>query len=169
MNKVRIKELGKVVTGKTPPTKNPEYFGGNLPFLTPTDITEGRKFSSTAKTISDAGKLKFKSSLVPAGSTAFVCIASIGKISQTTADTLTNQQINTVIPHDKTDSDYLYYLLLNNRSYVKHIAGGTASPIVNKTTFENIQLQVHDLPGQIIIGKVLSSYDNLIDNNSLYV
>jgi len=41
-HQVKIKNLGRVVTGKTPPTKNQEYYGDKYPFITPTDISDSR-------------------------------------------------------------------------------------------------------------------------------
>lgn len=166
MHSVKIKDLGKVVTGKTPPSAHPEYFGGTVPFLTPTDMNYTRR-TDTVRTISESGAKKFKNQLLPAGSTSFVCIgATIGKVTQNKLLTLTNQQINSLVPNDQTNPDYIYYALLFNKHKVAQIASGAATPIVNKTNFENVELLVHETQDQKKVALILAAYDDLIENNS---
>ena len=52
---MKISELGKTVTGKTPSTKNEKYFDGNILFITPTDITNGGYVEQTERHISEEG------------------------------------------------------------------------------------------------------------------
>jgi type I restriction enzyme, S subunit len=104
---------------------------------------------------------------LPRWSVCFVCIgATIGKICLTTEKSLTNQQINSVVV-DTTRHDpfFVYYLLSTYSEAVKGIAGGAATPIVNKTSFENIGVVVPPLPTQRKIAAILSAYDDLIENN----
>ena len=169
MKTVKIKELGLVVTGRTPPSSQPEFFNGNVPFLTPTDMSTRRRVK-TSRTISSSGASKYSKSILSPGSTAFVCIgATIGKMAQVQVPTLTNQQINSVIPYAGTDADYLYYSLLFNQDSIKQIAGGAATPIVNKTVFENTEISVHSYDDQKRLGRVLSAYDELFENNMMRI
>ena len=163
---MRIADFGSVITGKTPSSNNPEHFGDDYPFITPTDIGTGR-IVHTDRGISQEGYLKFRRQILPRWSVCFVCIgATIGKICLTTEKSLTNQQINSVVV-DTTRHDpfFVYYLLSTYAEAVKGIAGGAATPIVNKTSFENIEVVVPPLPTQQKIAAILSAYDDLIENN----
>jgi len=165
---VTIGQLGRVVTGKTPPTKNPELFGVDFPFITPTDIEEQARLVRTARFLSDEGCRKQKNSLLPAGTVCFTCIgATIGKICMTTRPSFTNQQINSVVVDtDNHDPKYVYYLLRQQAGRVKALASGAATPIVNKSTFSNLRVLVPSLPAQRKTAAVLSAYDELIENNT---
>ena len=163
---IRIADFGSVITGKTPSSNNPEHFGDDYPFITPTDMDAGR-LVHTGRGISQEGYLKFRRQTLPRWSVCFVCIgATIGKICLTTEKSLTNQQINSVVVDTaRHDPFFVYYLLSTYAEAVKGIAGGAATPIVNKTSFENIEVVVPPLPIQRKIATILSAYDDLIENN----
>jgi type I restriction enzyme, S subunit len=164
--KMRISDFGIVVTGKTPSSNNPEFFGDAFPFITPTDMGTCR-IVETERGISRKGFAKFQRQILPPKSTCFVCIgATIGKTCLTTKNSLTNQQINSVVvDNQRHDHLFVYYLLSTLSESVKGIAGGAATPIVNKTTFENIEVKAPPLPTQRKIASILAAYDDLIENN----
>ena len=93
----KIKDFGRVATGKTPPTKNKEYYGNKYPFITPTDITDGSIYAEPERYLSEEGASKVASSRLPKDAVCYTCIASIGKIAITKETSFSNQQINTVI------------------------------------------------------------------------
>ncbi len=163
---IRIADFGKVITGNTPSSNNPEHFGDSYPFITPTDMRTGR-IVHTERRISEEGHFKFRRQILPVRSVCFVCIgATIGKICLTTEKSLTNQQINSVVVDTvKHDPFFVFYLLSTYADKVKSIAGGAATPIVNKTSFANIEALVPPLPTQQKIAAILSAYDDLIENN----
>ena len=163
---MRIADLGIVVTGKTPSSNSPEHFGDDFPFVTPTDMGTER-IIHTERGISHEGYLKFCRQMLPPKSICFVCIgATIGKICLTTQQSLTNQQINSVVVDtERHNPFFVYYLLSTLGETIKSIAGGAATPIVNKTSFENVEVSCPPLPIQRKIATILSAYDDLIENN----
>lgn len=163
----KIKDFGRVATGKTPPTKNKEYYGNKYPFITPTDITDGSIYVEPERYLSEEGASKVASSRLPKDAVCYTCIASVGKIAITKEISFSNQQINTVIASpDVADYRYVFYLLRNITPQIKRMVGGAASPIINKSAFENIDINIPDLPIQKQIADVLSTYDDLIENNT---
>ena len=87
-------DLGEIVTGKTPSTKEADLWGGDILFITPTDISEDDKYQyTTARTVIETKSTK----ILPAGSVVYTCIASIGKMALTVHPSITNQQINALI------------------------------------------------------------------------
>jgi len=170
----RFKELGKVVTGKTPPTVQSELYGNKYPFITPSDIPtfSERYLYSTERGLSDQGYIRMRSILLPKNSICLVCIGStIGKICLTSEDeSITNQQLNSIIVNnEKFDAKYLYYAIKNYIPKIQAISGGTGAgkAILNKTSFEELEIELVD--NKIIqqkIAKILSNYDDLIENNN---
>jgi len=167
LEKVRIGDLGKVVTGKTPPTAREEYFGIDYPFITPTDIDGNQRHIETERYLSEESKKDFKNYLLPTGAICFVCIgATIGKICVTKVPSFTNQQINSIIVNGKRyDNCFVYYLLSTKKEHIKSIAGGAATPIVSKSVFSDVFVEVPKLIIQQKVAAILSAYDELIENN----
>jgi type I restriction enzyme S subunit len=170
MKRIRIGNIGKVVTGTTPPTQNEEYYGGDFLFIKPSDITPSirRVFTSETK-LSFAGHDYLRGKELPRNTTCVVCIGTIGKLCLTSTLSFTNQQINSVLPNPKDfDPVYVYYLLSTTIPKLQKIQGGSASgrEHVNKSNLENIEVEVHALPAQRKIAGILSAYDDLIENNT---
>jgi type I restriction enzyme S subunit len=165
---VRIGDIGRVVTGKTPPTVRQELFGEQYPFITPTDIDGGARMPETDRFLSEAGRAYQRNLLLPERTIGFVCIgATIGKACLTDRPSFTNQQLNSVIV-DRTrhDPDFVYYALKHAAGEIKARAGGAATPIVSKALFSDFRLIVPELDEQRRIAAILSAYDELIENNS---
>ncbi len=171
MQPVKIKDLGKIVTGKTPSTKKTELFGDDYPFITPSDISSYDVYhiQNTERGISEKGYLSQKSKLLPSKTVCYVCIGStVGKICLTKESSFTNQQLNNIIvDQSRYVPEYIYYLLRYETPRIRSIAGGTGpgKAIYNKTVFEEHRLEIHDYPLQQKITSVLSAYDDLIENN----
>jgi len=167
---MKIKDLGRVVTGSTPPTKNPKNFGKGYPFIKPPDLFEDfRSVLLTETEISLDGFTTQSNRLIPANSPCVVCIGTIGKIGLTTRPSFTNQQINSVIVDpERFDPLFVFYLLRTTIPKVKQLNAGSASgrENVNKSTFENIEVEVPSLIIQRRIAYILSAYDDLIENNT---
>ena len=135
----------KVVTGKTPSTKNEEFWDGNIPFITIPDMHNQVFTIDTERTI---GKLGAKS-LIPKNSISVSCIATVGLVSITTEESQTNQQINSIIIDNDYDLYYLFEFLSEQTEYLKSIAGGSTTYNINKKTFQNIVIPY--LPKEILI------------------
>lgn len=163
----RICDLGRVVTGKTPPSARPELLGDRYPFLTPTDIDGVQRYIRPERFLSEEG-YSFQPQLVlPEKAVCVVCIgATIGKACMTERPSFTNQQLNSVVVNEaEYDPFFVYHLLTTLRDELKSKAGGAATPIINKTAFSQIEVGVPPLPVQRRIAGILSAYDQLIENN----
>lgn len=163
----KLGNLGKVITGKTPSKDNPEDWGNEMLFITPSDYRNyGKKALSSLRMLSKIGAERQANRLLPPGSVLVTCIGSdMGKSVINSEVAITNQQINAIIPtHSKVSSDFLYYLTVSLYETLKGLGSdGTAVPILNKTDFEKIDVSVPTLPEQKAIAAVLSSLDNKID------
>ena len=159
----QLGELGDIVTGSTPPTAKGEYYNGNFSFVSPYDINEKRFVEKTNTTLTELGFLKGRK--IRTGSSLFVCIGStIGKVAQSSIDCITNQQINSVIPYENYNDDFIYTLLENHSHKIKILAAEQAVPIINKTTFSNYNVFVPSLPEQQKIATFFSAIDEKISH-----
>lgn len=165
--KYQIGQLGKVITGATPPTKHPELYGDAYPFITPTDITDETVTVQPERGLSELGYEKYRTKVVPAGAVCYTCIASIGKICIADRPSLTNQQINSIVVDEALcDYRFLYYLLRHKTPSIQAIASGAATPIINKSAFAAIEVDLPPLSAQKCIASFLWQYDQLIANNT---
>lgn len=165
-----IGELGRVVTGKTPPTVNREFYGGEYPFVTPTDLEwQTYVVRSTHSSVTELARDRNKNQFIPANSTVFTCIGNtIGKCGISAVDCLTNQQINSIVPNEEHDPKFVYYLLNYHRPKIRSLGlgNGAAQPIINKTTFSKVKVCVPATrDDERRIADILSAYDDLIENN----
>ena len=168
---VPISEFGRIITGKTPKTNVFEFWNGDVPFITPTDIPsfDSKYLLTTERTISSFGEKSHKSILLPKNSLCVSCIATIGKLCLTRVPSITNQQINSIIINEKYNPNYLLFVFRYYLPYLQLIGGGTGSgtPIINKNKFSKLKYPVFDsLDIQKSIATVLDNYEQMIENNS---
>ena len=161
---VKLGEIAEIITGKTPPTKKKELYGDKYPFITPTDISEASRFCKPSRYLSEQGKNRQISSILPENSICYTCIASIGKICITTEDSFTNQQINTLkVCAETVEMLFIFYYLKYLTPKIISMAGGTINRIINKNLFSSIEISIPPLAEQRAIAEVLSSLDDKID------
>jgi type I restriction enzyme, S subunit len=164
---VRIGDLGRVVTGRTPPAASPQLYGTTYPFITPTDIQGDVRYIKTIRSLSSEAGEAFGRIILPRHAVCVVCIgATIGKICMTDQPSFTNQQINTiVVDRNNFDPHFVFAAARLLQNELQQKAAGAATPIINKSSFENIQISVPDLATQTRIASILSAYDDLIEVN----
>ena len=163
----RLGEIGKIITGKTPRTAIKGNYGGTIPFLTPSDDMACKFVSHTNKTLTPLGLAEVKNCLLPENSICVSCIGSdLGKVVKTQEPSVTNQQINSIIPYKAFDADFVYYLMCIVGKDLNFISKtSTAVPIVNKSTFSNYKVRIPQIGVQKAIGNILSSLDDKIELN----
>ena len=138
--KTTLKNLCEfAICGTTPSTKAPELWNGNIPFITTPDMNNKVFVFDTERTVAYSDKIKSK--LISEDSISVSCIGTIGVIGMATELSLTNQQINTLIPRTN-QKYYLYNLLLANIDAIKAIATGSATPNISKESFLKLDVYV---------------------------
>ena len=165
---VRVGELGKIITGKTPKTSISDNYGGRIPFLTPSDNMSVKYVGKTSKTLTEKGLLEVKNAILPENSVCVSCIGSdLGKAVITTCPTVTNQQINSIIVDEKSfDVSFVYYamqILGKKMNFISKTS--TAVPIVNKSSFSSYEIKCPPREDQKRIAAVLSALDSKIECN----
>lgn len=153
-------EVGSIITGKTPSTKEEELWNGDILFVTPTDMNESKYQHSTERTVKKTDKMN----VLPEKSVMVTCIASIGKMSLSTKPSITNQQINSIVPYKEiSDNEFLYYAILKDIDKIKASQSSSTVPIINKAEFAKINTFIPSIAEQQKIADCLSSLDELIE------
>lgn len=159
-----IKDLGKVVTGSTPSTKNGlNYSSNDYSFVKPSDISQSQ-ISYIDETECYVSEYAFRNSrILPSGTVLVTCIGIIGKVGIIVNDCICNQQINAVIPNEKVNNKFLAYSIFSRKDMLSLMANAPVVPIINKNDFSNIRLQVPPLQAQNQIVEELDCLTSIID------
>lgn len=164
-----IADLGMVVGGATPSTKDPEnYDGGMIPWITPKDLSNysDRYISRGERNITEKGLNGCSTQLMPRHSVLFTSRAPIGYIAIADNEVCTNQGFKSVVPNEQTDYLFLYYLLKFNKEKIEGLGSGTTFKEVSGSTMRGITVKVpKSLDVQRAIGRYLDSIDTKIEIN----
>lgn len=170
MNKVKLKEVVDIFNGSTPSTLNDDYFNGNIPWLTPKDLSDQKKkyIFKGERSISKLGLKSIGNRLLPVGTILFSSRAPIGLMSISKSEVSTNQGFkNMVCKADKISNEYLYYLLKIKTSFIQELGTGTTFKEVSKKTLDDFEIFIEeDLSIQKKIAAVLSALDDKIELNN---
>lgn len=161
-----IQDLGEVVCGKTPSTSHKEYYGGSMPFITIPDMHNSIFVNKTERYLTSQGEQAQPTKTLPPFSVCVSCIATPGLVTMTTTNSQTNQQINSVIPHNLEAKFYNYYVLRSVADQIRaQGSGGSVFVNLNKTAFSKIKVLWADQSLQKLFTKESESYFNKILNN----
>ncbi len=132
--------LGKIVCGRTPRKSNPRYFGGGIPFVKIPDLRQGIHITQTRDSLTGEGAGVLNGKLAPPGSVCVSCVATVGLVGITAGACFTNQQINTIIPHNPYHGRYLFCLIGKMKNSLRSMAVGSGSVMahLNKRMFSEI-------------------------------
>ncbi|MBS9428861.1 restriction endonuclease [Photorhabdus akhurstii] len=158
---VSIGNVATVITGKTPSKADPDCFGGDIPFITPSELTDSDYLLKPRTTLTEKGLLSTK--LLPKNSILVCCIGSLGKMAMADCPVATNQQINAVI-FDETKIYYRFgfYALKLLKDELKDIAPSTTVAIINKSRFSALTIPLPSLKEQKRIAAILDKADDIL-------
>ena len=149
--------LARIVTGNTPSTKKPEYYGSFLPWARPADLDTEPVLTTTETMLSEKGCQVAR--VIPAGSTLVVCIgATLGKVGLAGKEMAVNQQINAVLPSKSLANEFLF---THCRLIAEHFRGAATKstlPILNKSKFAAQRIMVPPLERQELFASYARQY-----------
>jgi|LSQX01.2.fsa_nt_gb type I restriction enzyme S subunit len=135
-----ISSFGRVITGKTPSTKNAAYYGDDVPFIKTPDMHGNVFVVSTLQSLSESGSKSQQSTLLPSGCIMVSCIGTVGVVSINPLEAHTNQQINSVIPENKHLVEFLFCGLKKIKPMLEAIGASSTMNNVNKSKFSSIEI-----------------------------
>ena len=164
---MKIKDIGNIITGKTPSTKQKDNYDGSIMFITPEDVSKGYYINRTDRTLSDKGFESIKNNTLDGISVLVNCIGNIGDVAIVKGKCATNQQINAITNFKENINPlYVYYRLKQYKLILNNLAGNTVLKILPKGIFEEIEIDIPDINKQNKIANLLSNIDELIYNNN---
>lgn len=163
-----IKAMGDVVTGKTPETAVRDNYGTDYMFITPNELHDGYIIKHSEKRLSEIGFSSIKSNTISGTSVLVGCIGwDMGNVALSVDTCATNQQINSITNFKNGYNPYyVYYWLTTKKNYLFQIASVTRTPILNKSTFEEIIVPMPEWGVQNKIVSVLMAFDRKIQLNN---
>lgn len=164
MSMRRLKDLGKIVTGNTPKMSERENFdSADIPFIKPGDISDDSITVINKGQFFISENARDKARILPSDSILVTCIGIIGKVGILTREAAFNQQINGIVPDiNSVIPRYLAYAILSQKSYLQEKANAAVVPIINKSQFSELKVEVPNLQKQNEIVRNLDKVDHLI-------
>ena len=148
----QIENLGDVICGKTPPTRDADNYEGHIPFITIPDMHDKVSVTQTGGYLTEKGAKTQPKKLLPRHAVCVSCIATPGLVALTSQPSHTNQQINTIICNDSISPFWCYLAMINLRhEIITGGAAGSATLNLNKNEFSKLQVIK---PSQVVMWKL---------------
>lgn len=163
-----LSKVATIVGGGTPSTKNGDNWGGEIPWITPKDLSGFSMvyISRGERSITKQGLQNSSAKLIPPNSILYTSRAPIGYVAINSVQVATNQGFKSLVPKEDFDPFYLYYLLKNSKEIIlTHASGGTFAEI-GATALGEVELPFPDFKTQVAIGRLLHDLDEKIRLNT---
>lgn len=161
---VKLGDVTEIIGGGTPPRHNPSYFGGTIPWATPTDVTklENIWLDKTSEYITHAGLKTSSARLLPSGTVLMTSRATIGITAIATVELCTNQGFaNFICDNRFVLNEYLAYWLRATKKKLISLASGTTFKEIAKSTLASIPISLPSVNEQQRIIELLREVDRL--------
>jgi len=163
----KIDECAEVIGGGTPSTSNVEFWNGDIPWLTPKDLSgySYRYIKKGERNISEEGLKKSSARLLPEGSVLFTSRAPIGYVAIAKNPVTTNQGFKSLVLKDNNVSEFFYYLLKNNKDYIESFSSGSTFKEISGGALKELKFNIPPPSEQKAIADILGSLDDKIELN----
>ena len=163
----KLSEIMDLISGGTPKTSNPDYWGGDIPWISVKDFNGERRYvGDTEKKITKLGLENSSTKILSKGDIIISARGTVGELAIIPSDMAFNQSCYGLRAKDFVDSCFLYYLLKQSVNILKHNTHGSVFDTITRETFENISVKLPPLPTQQKIAAILSSLDDKIELNN---
>jgi len=160
---MEISKIGTVISGSTPKTKVKEFWDGNITWLTPLDLKNGRKYIfNGARRITEKAIKSTSLKLVPKGTVLLTSRAPIGKIAIAGKELCTNQGFKNIICSEQVNNEYLYYYLRSKTEFLNNLGRGATFKEISKKIVESIIIPLPPLETQKKIADILDNIQKFI-------
>ncbi len=166
--KVKIGDVADVIGGGTPSTKNNDFWNGNIPWLTPKDLSgySARYISHGARNITEEGLNHSSTRMLPKGSILLTSRAPIGYLAIAKNELCTNQGFKSLVLKENHYPEFYYYLLKNNIEYIVGMGSGSTFAEISGTQVKNLEFKIPNFETQKQIASILSTLDAKIELNN---
>ena len=164
-NTVRLSEAVRIIGGGTPKTSVPEYWNGNIPWLSPPDFNNHNRYvEKTRKTITEIGLNNSATTLLQKGDLIISARGTVGALAQLKrpmAFSQTNYGLSRKL--SSISNDFLFYVIKYNIKKFKKLSYGAVFDTITINTFDEIKIPLPPLPEQKKIAEILSTWDQAIE------
>ncbi len=163
----KVSDVADVVAGGTPSTKNADYYGGDISWITPKDLSnhKDRYIKYGERSITQAGLEKSSAKLLPKDTILFTSRAPIGYVAIADQEVSTNQGFKNLVLKRGNDPEFFYYLLKHNVPLFERMASGSTFKEVSGQVVKDTELSVPGYSTQKKVAKILGSLDDKIELN----
>ena len=168
LKKYKLEEIATIVNGSTPSTTHPEYYDGEIIWITPKDLSDQKSkyIEKGSRNITEEGYNSCSTQTIPANSILLTSRAPIGLLAINTVECCTNQGFkNIVVDPEIVDVDYLYYYFKHHLKEIEALGAGTTFKEVSKTSLEQFTVSLPNLATQKKVAGILSNLDHKIALN----
>lgn len=137
---IKLKFHGKIYNGSTPKSDNPEYYDGDITWVTPADMDNASTIINSKKTITEAGLESCGTNLVPKNSIVISTRAPIGVVCIAGKELCTNQGCKSIVPKDISCAKYPYYFLLTQSDTLNMLGKGTTFLELSTSDLSNYKI-----------------------------
>ncbi|MGL2729718.1 restriction endonuclease subunit S [Helicobacter pylori] len=160
--RVRLGDVAEIIGGGTPSTQITSFWNGSINWFTPTEIGITKYVYKSQRTITPLGLKKSSAKLLPIGTILLTSRASIGDCAILKVVATTNQGFQSLIPLEKINNEFLYYLILTLKNKLLELASGSTFLEVSPNKIKNLLIPLPPLNEQIAIANILSALDHEI-------
>lgn len=158
-------EVCEIVGGATPKTSVEEYWDGDIPWVTPKDLSDldgAHEIGSTPRSLSHSGLKSCAATLLPAGSVLLSSRAPIGHVAINTVPMATNQGFKSLVPDpERVHPKFLFWWLRRNRPMLESMGTGATFKEISKKTTSAVPIELPPIGEQQRIAAVLDAADAL--------
>ncbi|WP_143408502.1 restriction endonuclease subunit S, partial [Helicobacter pylori] len=160
--KVRLGDIAEIIGGGTPSTQITSFWNGSINWFTATEIGITKYVYKSQRTITPLGLKKSSAKLLPIGTILLTSRASIGDCAILKVVATTNQDFQSLIPLEKINNEFLYYLILTLKNKLLKLASGSIFLGVSPNKIKNLLIPLPPLNEQIAIANILSGLDRYL-------
>ena len=162
----RLSDAIELIGGGTPKTSIPEYWDGDIPWLSVKDFNNDNRYVyETEKHISEAGLEHSSTKMLQKDDIIISARGTVGEMAMIPFPMAFNQSCYGIRGKDGLNQTFLYYLVKNSVSKLKKITHGSVFDTITRDTFDNITVSIPDIETQNKIAEMLSQYDDKVEQN----
>lgn len=158
----KLEDVADITGGSTPSRDNKEFWGGNIPWLTPTDVTNHDRINldKTKECITELGLKDISNRIYPPGTILYCSRATIGFAIINDLPMTTNQGFSNFITNEKINNYFLYFLLKHLTPDLTRLAGGSTFLEIAKSAIRKFKIIVPPIDIQIKIKNTLLNFES---------
>ena len=162
---VKLSNVCEILGGGTPSTSNPDYWNGDIPWITPKDLSlySNIYISKGKKNITALGLKKSSAKLIPKNSVVLSSRAPIGYVAIVETPLTTNQGFRNLILNKKCISKYIFYFLASRTKELNSLGEGTTFKELSGRKLKEFKIPLPPIEEQKKIVEFLEKSNEFID------